>query len=289
VGGTIDIFGTEVLNKAEVTELDILRASPRPEYRMYVDEVGEEHMRVFNNDGQRYLSLTGVIMELDYAGSVLSEEFSRLKREFFKDHHPDDPVIFHRTDMRARRGVFSVLGDKGISERFNTELLDVINSTVFTAITVGIDKESHKKRYVDPAHPYHYLLEVLVERYIWFLEKLNARGDILVEGRNSTQNGQLDEEYLQLYDAGNNLLTAHSIQRRLSTRRLKFKRKDQDVAGLQLTDMIAFPSHRYLVCREQGQELDQGFTSGVVDILTSSKYRRRYDGLIEGYGSKWLK
>jgi hypothetical protein len=246
-------------------------------------------MRAFNNDGQKYMSLTGVIMNIEYAKDDLTPKFDRLKESYFQDHHPDDPVIFHRADMVRNRDAFRALKDDELRNEFDADLLQAIEGADFKVITVGIDKESHARHYVEPAHTYHYLLELLTERYVWHLRDLGARGDIFVEARSPSENTLLNREYEAFYEAGNGVVSANTVQRHLTGRRLEFKRKDQNVAGLQLTDLVAFPSHRYLVCREQDRDLDSGFTPKVVDILVADKYRRRYDGRIEGYGTKWLK
>lgn len=256
---------------------------------MYVDEVGHEAMRVFESDHERYLSLTGVIMRLDYAGGEFFERMEDLKSVYFDSHHPDDPVIFHRTEMVKRRGPFSVLSDSEVAEAFNYKLLRLMRATNFTVITVGIDKLSHKNHYSDPAHPYHYLLEVLVERYVRFLEMKGARGDIFFESRGAKKDQQLQEEFVALREGGNRNLRTRALEKRLCKDGLVFKREDQNVAGLQLADIIAFPSLRYLVCTDQAKELDNGMTSQIVELLLDDKYRRTPGGRIEGYGTKWLK
>lgn len=256
---------------------------------MYVDEVGQEAMRVFETDHQRYLSLTGVIMRVDYAGGEFIERMEDLKSEYFDDHHPDDPVVFHRSEMVRRKGPFSILSDDNVSEEFNTELLKLIADSRFIATTVGIDKESHKSHYSDPAHPYHYLLELMLERYVKFLETKGTRGDIYFESRGAKKDQKLQDELVALRKGGNANISARSLEKRLCTDGLVFKRGDQNVAGLQLADIIAFPSLRHLVCTDQQKELDVGMTSQIVKILVDEKYRRSPGGLIQGYGTKWLK
>ena len=64
-------------------------------YRMYVDECGNPDLKSSDNPIHRFLSLTGVIISLDYVREVLNPQIESLKTKYFGSH-PDDPVILHR-------------------------------------------------------------------------------------------------------------------------------------------------------------------------------------------------
>jgi hypothetical protein len=64
-------------------------------FRMYVDEVCNSDVKASDNPNHRYLSLTGVILNLDYVQTLILPQMEGLKQRFFNSH-PDDPVIFHR-------------------------------------------------------------------------------------------------------------------------------------------------------------------------------------------------
>ena len=61
-------------------------------YRIYIDEVGNPDLGSSDNPNHRFLSLTGVILELDYVQSILHPQMEKLKEKFFKSH-PDEPII----------------------------------------------------------------------------------------------------------------------------------------------------------------------------------------------------
>ncbi len=60
-------------------------------YRIYVDEVGNHDLTHADDPNQRFLSLTGVILESGYDSNVLQPEMDVLKRRFFQ-RDPDEPV-----------------------------------------------------------------------------------------------------------------------------------------------------------------------------------------------------
>ncbi|NGX43166.1 MAG: hypothetical protein K940chlam7_01457 [Chlamydiae bacterium] len=54
----------------------------------------------------------------------------------------------------------------------------------YTVITVCIDKRMHKEKYTEwRFEPYHYCLETLLERYLYFLDSVGQRGDVMAESR----------------------------------------------------------------------------------------------------------
>ncbi|GAG45940.1 unnamed protein product, partial [marine sediment metagenome] len=59
-------------------------------FRMYVDEVGNPDLKSSDNPNHRFLSLTGVIIDLAYVKSVLHPDMESLK-ERYCGSHPDEP------------------------------------------------------------------------------------------------------------------------------------------------------------------------------------------------------
>lgn len=109
-------------------------------YRMYVDECGNPDLESSDNPIHRFLSLTGVIMDLDYAGNTVYHQIESLKSNYFNSH-PDEPVILHRKEIVNAKAPFEVLKDKNLRERFDTELLGFLKTWEYTVVTVCLDKQ----------------------------------------------------------------------------------------------------------------------------------------------------
>jgi hypothetical protein len=71
-------------------------------YRLYIDEVGNSDMGASQDPNHRYLSLTGVILELGYVDQVVHGQLEDLKRRYFGSH-ADEPVILHRKELVNRK------------------------------------------------------------------------------------------------------------------------------------------------------------------------------------------
>ena len=139
-------------------------------YRMYVDEVGNADLRSSDDPNHRFLSLSGVVIELGHVESTVHPRMEALKSTYFGSH-PDDPVILHRKDLVNRRGRFASLRDPAVNIAFDRAL----GLMEYTVISVCLDKQAHRERYtVWRYDPYHYCLAVLLERYVYFLNRRAA-------------------------------------------------------------------------------------------------------------------
>lgn len=154
-------------------------------YRLYLDEVGTDDLTHVEKDNHRYLSLTGIAMKLEHAQNVLIPALDRIKISIF-DQDPDEPICFHRSEILSKKGVYGCLADPDRRSLFDEKILQTIWNCEYTVFTALIDKAwMLKQRHWTKNHPYHFLLEILIERYAQFLETKNDIGDIMPESRQS--------------------------------------------------------------------------------------------------------
>jgi len=257
-------------------------------YRMYVDEVGNPDLNASYDHRHRHLSLTGVIIEL---GHVVAQVFPRLedlKRRFFGSH-PDNPIILHRKDLVNARPPFQCLRDPPTRTKFDSELLQLLAELDYVVITVVIDKQAHVEQYrVWRYDPYHYCMKVLLERYVMWLQGIRAEGDVMAESRGGKEDRRLKASFLGLTEAGTEHIGVETFQRWLTSKQLKVKPKSNNIAGLQLADVIAHPSFKAVQARRGRVALPNTFGGRIASLLEEQKYRRSPNGRIEGWGTKWL-
>jgi len=257
-------------------------------YRIYIDEVGNHDMKNFRTSNERFLSLTGVVIEREHLKNVIKPEMEQLKNRFQSD--PDEPVIFHRKEIINFRGPFHTLRDENVRKCFDESLLRALKDWEYTVITVIIDKLEHKQQYQTwQFHPYHYCIQVLLERFILFLEENDGRGDAMVESRGRAEDEKLKKSYSRLFEKGTDFVSAEQWQSRLSSGQLKLKPKSANIPGLQLADLIAYPSRKsILVERNIDETSGENFGTEIAKILEKYKYRRNPYGQIWGFGKKML-
>ncbi len=256
-------------------------------YRLYVDEVGNTDIHGKLQENQRYLSLTGLIFELDYARETVFPVIEKLKQDFF-DSHPDSPIILHRKELVNKKYPFHTLRDPDKETAFNSQFMQLLRDLDFTVLTVVIDKAEHFQKYkVWRADVYHYCMTVLLERYVGVLNAHGYKGDVMAEARGGNQDKRLKSSFGRVYKHGTNFMNASQFQNAFTSKELKLKPKSANVSGLQLADLIAHPSYRAILSNDNGEGLPDNFGGRIAQILEESKYLRR-GSTIKGYGTKRL-
>jgi hypothetical protein len=257
-------------------------------YRLYIDEVGNPDLGASADPNHRYLSLTGVILDLAYVDNVVFPALEALKRKFFGSH-PDDPIVLHRKELVNKKPPFEALQDPAAEAAFNCELLALFQTWDYTVLTVVIDKLEHQQRYRTwRFDPYHYCLTVMVERYILWLRQRVAQGDVMSESRGGKEDRRLKDSFERVCQEGSDFVPPDQFQAHLTSRQLKVKSKANNIAGLQLADLMAHASFRATLARREGRPLAANFGGQIAAILEASKYHRNAAGVIEGWGRKWL-
>jgi len=260
----------------------------RPDrYRLYIDESGDHAYNLLDSIPNRFLALLGVwFKQDDYVN--FADRLEQFKRDIFGPR-PDNPVILHRNDITNRRGPFVKLLDPDIHERFNSGLIDVISDVNFVMICVIIDKKTHQEQYIHPEHPYHYCMTAMLERYCGWLRHVNSVGDVMAESRGGTEDFKLKEEYQKFWCNGSSFCHPVDIQRKLTSKELKLRRKAANIAGLQLAAILAHPIKQAMLI-ERRHLKDPGDNYGrLIYSAVSSKFNKNTQtGEVEGYGKKWL-
>lgn len=257
-------------------------------YRMYLDEHGVDSMTRLDLDKKRYLSLTGVMMAKTHARDYLVPALNSIKAEVL-DEDPDDPICLHRSDIRQAKGPFKALSDTDTRLRFDERILGIMRDAEYTVITVFLDKLSMDgKFHWERTHPYHFLMEVLMEKYALWLEKKGALGDVMPEARGKHQDKALQDEFTRVLEHGTSYVSAGRIRDHIPSKNLKFRTKKDNVAGLQLCDLLAHPSH-YAIRYNLKHPVELGdFAQRVATILVEAKYNRSPYGKVWGWGAKSL-
>jgi hypothetical protein len=96
-------------------------------YRLYIDESGDHTYSVMNSSPKQYLGIMGCFIESDYYRQKFQPNFEELKQKYFP-HSPDEPVIFHRSEIIEKRGSFWRLRNTEIKEKFNEDLLNFLKN-----------------------------------------------------------------------------------------------------------------------------------------------------------------
>jgi len=213
------------------------------EWRLYIDESGDHTYKHIDNADVRYLGLTGVLIRKKFYDEHVQPDLEALKRKFFR-YDPDNPPILVRSDIIHRKRWFYVLQDRALNDQWEEELLSFIsrlgsNTKVFTVV---MDKKKHLEDYPHRTFdPYVYSLAVLLNRIRGFLVKRGEHSDIIAESRGRVEDQQIKKAYVDLRTKGSYFgKTGEYYRMAYPEKELCVRRKNTNVAGLQLADIIAY-------------------------------------------------
>jgi preprotein translocase subunit Sec61beta len=256
-------------------------------YRIYIDEVGNGTVKTKSmENNSRFLTLTGVVMEAEYVKEQVAPGLDALKRTHFSVHHPDDPIILHASELKGKSKSFACLKDPERRLAFDAALFGFISSLDATIISVTVDKPNfalHQARYGQ--NPYTTCLLNLLERYYLFLQDHSARGDVMIEGGDPSRDRTVREMYTEIYSNTAGLIRCFSD--RFTSKEIKIKPKVQNIAGLQIADVVGLPIRKHELRKHNIEVSISTFESTFYDII-EPKIRRASSGKVEGYGTKWL-
>lgn len=258
-------------------------------YRLYIDESGTHNYSRSDDIKERYLALLGVITSSKHNQDFISPKWEELRSIFTQD--TDFPTIFHFVDVVNKNGEFGILSDGAIEKDFNKKYLEILENGKYMLCCVVLDKKTHNQKYGTSAmHPYHYCLNVLLERYVNFLSSRNATGDVVAEVRGKKEDQLARSEFSRFYEDGTSFLDSEIVKRRLSSNKLKLKTKEARICGLEIADMLATPM-KFLTLRKYGvlDSLSDNFTKTVLKTVMPKIRTNPLNGSTKGFGLKLIK
>ncbi len=259
-------------------------------YRIYVDESGDHTYRRLDDTPGRYFGLTGIIVEAEVYTSAFQPSLEALKKKHFPNHPDEPPVVLHRADMIEAKRAFWPLRDAGKRAAWDNDILAFLVEHHYRLITVVIDKKSHTERYGEAAfHPYDFCLTMMLERYCGYLRFLGTHGDVMIEQRGKTEDAQLQAAYNKLCLVGTQFHPGKFFADVLTSKDIKFRRKEANIAGLQVSDLLAYPSKQEILHDNRCITALTPFEAKVKSAIAGKYNRQVYRNRITGYGKVFLK
>lgn len=235
---------------------------------MFLDESGDHNLRLIDRQYPLFV-LGGIIVEKEYAEGEMSHKLAAFKRELFGN----EKLILHTADITRNRNGFEKLKDTAFRQEFYIRLNNLMNELQYTVVACAIRKDYHLSRYgLAALDPYLLSLDVLVERFCMEVGNVEDGGLIVAERRDPTLDHELELAWLNLKIQGTRYLQAKQIEGRILG--LNLRDKNNNLAGLQLADLVVTPIGRKIL----GKTVKEDYR------IVESKFRRSHMGKIEGYG-----
>lgn len=211
-------------------------------YNLFLDETGDHGLTYIDDNFPLFLLCGCIISEKELC--VIESRINNLKQSLFGSTE----VILHSRDIRKCEGVFQVLFDLDIKEKFYAEINKILSESNYHLIGAAIDKKKHIMRYGKTASdPYCLSLSFILERLIFFLDSMetNSKTNILVEKRGKKEDQQLLSHFNSIKDQGTYYVSPARFNNRIG--HFSFHGKRENILGLQVSDLCAYPMARHIL------------------------------------------
>jgi hypothetical protein len=210
-------------------------------YHLFLDETGD-HGLSFIDPNFPIFVLCGVIFENDDY-NIFRKNLNYLKVKFWGNEN----IFLHSRDIRKCDKAFQILFDLKIKEAFYNELNHIIELSRFKIIAVGINKEEFIKKYGKTSNdPYEFSLSSIIDQSLFYLDENSCkRLKITIEKRGKKEDEALYSHYSKIYANGTYNISKEKIKQYQID--FEFKNKLDNINGLQLADLVAYPIARYLI------------------------------------------
>jgi len=219
--------------------------SDRSQYIAFLDESGDHSLTKIDKDFPVFVLCLVVVDRESYAGETIPT-ISRLKLRYW-DH---EGIILHSSDIRKARGDFSILLNENVRVAFLGELESLMRDLSYTVFIAAIRKEALIEQYFHPESPYTLSLKFILERLLHFGKRYKIdQIPIVAESRGKKEDGDLERYFYRLISVGSGYHTKEEFQALNPT--LTFRNKRENIAGLQIADLVAHPCARRIINRRQ--------------------------------------
>lgn len=204
-------------------------------YYLFIDESGDHGLKTIDPSFPTF-ALCGILMSFDTHKAFVLSMYD-LKNKFWNTKE----VIFHSRDIRRCEKEFSILFNMDIKRDFYNGLSKIISETDYTILSAVINKSEYIKKYGKTGNVYSIALNFILERAVYFLDtksKVESLS-IIVEKRGKIEDLELSKYYNAVRSNGTGYVEPSRMSKYGFT--MRFKAKSENINGLQLADLIAYP------------------------------------------------
>ena len=208
----------------------------------FLDECGDHSMEKIDKDYPLFV-LALVVFERQIYAEQLIPALGKLKLRYWNH----EGVNLHSREIRKQFGPFSFLHHPEKRRHFIAEVNQMMETIPFTLFVTGIKKQAHQEKYgVHAANPYELALKFTLERVLYFLwgEKETLL-PIVAEARGKQEDKSLELAFLRIMASGTEFVGAESFKTLNCP--LVFRSKRDNVAGIQIADLCAYPCARHIL------------------------------------------
>ena len=242
-------------------------------YFVFIDETGEANI---SNPDPRFniFVLCGVIFREDHYNKF-DLELKKLKFKYFGD----ESVVLHSYSMRKNKDVFKIFQDKNLLDKFYIDIEKIFTEQQYKVISCIVDKIKYRVKYPTLNFAYEDSLTFLCERSISCIGDGHKDHSLhfCLEKRGNKKDRDLKKVYTKIVRYGTDFKSTNDFK--VCHPNLFFRAKNQNINGLQLADLCAYPIARRVLSPEIPQPTYELFEDKIYSSWLGNK---------KGYGLKYF-
>ena len=215
----------------------------KEKYNLYIDECGNHSLATYDRNFPIF-TLCGILIPVKNVNNF-RKAVDELKREFWNT----TDVILHSRDIRKCEKHFEILFDNEIKQRFYERVNEVLSRQgVYVIVCCSVQKEACIAKHGIEADIYGTALKYVIQRSIFCVDDINPNGgkiDVIVERRGKREDAALLNYYNGLRFTGMHYVTPKRLAEHMG--HFGFSKKSENVFGLQVADLIAYPISRHVL------------------------------------------
>lgn len=218
-------------------------------YYLFIDECGDHNLIKYDPRFPVF-TLCGILVSQQNL-NALNKAFEGLKLEIFGTKN----IVIHSVDIRKWRGPFSILSEETLRTKFFKGIENILSKhEAYVIVSCTILKRQLTKFCVrgEEDDVYGLSLSYLIERSIFCVDNFPEefpKISIVVERRGKREDNQLLNYYNGLRNKGTKWVTPDRLKERITN--FNFKNKKDNIIGLQIADLIAYPVTIHLLYPER--------------------------------------
>lgn len=227
-------------------------------YILFLDESGDHGLSNPQPDFPVFLLCGVLVTEKNY--EFIRHAINTLKESIWQHKK----VIFHSRDIRKCEKEFQVLFDLNLKQRFYEGINHIVADTNYTIIASAIRKNEFIEKF-GRLHDdvYEIALSFIIEQAVTILDGSGDSLSIVLENRGQKEDKQLDNHFQKLCAKGTGKISPEQFCDVSPT--FTFRNKKENINGLQLADLVAYPIARYVI---EPERANPSF-----DVLSPKIYR----------------
>ena len=209
---------------------------------LYLDECGDQNLSSFDPQFPIF-TLCGVVVS-EEQDELLADRINSLKRDIWNNTN----IILHSRDIRKCQNGFEVLFDLEVKKRFIESVNDILGDDIYIIICCAILKEPYIRQYGKLNDVYGLSLSFIMERVVFYLDSVgkdNIELRTVIERRGKKEDKSLLNYYNQLLDRGTYWVNGERMRKYF--KRLDMRWKSENIVGLQVADLVAYPITRHVL------------------------------------------